>query len=53
MGPSRSRWNGTTSAFQPEESTSKETSFMCILSIKVPIRTCLEIYRLPHVYMYM
>ena len=38
MGPSRSCWNGTTSALQPEEITLKGTSFMCILSIKVPIR---------------
>ena len=38
MGPPRSCWNGTTSALQPEEMTSKENSFMCVLSIKVPIR---------------
>ena len=37
MGPSKSCWNGT-SALQPEEITSKGTSFMCGLSIKVPIR---------------
>ena len=37
-GHSRSCWNGTTSALQPEEITSKGTSFMCVLSIKVPIR---------------
>ena len=36
MGPWRSCWNGTTSALQPEI-TSKGTSFMCVLSIKVPI----------------
>ena len=35
MGPSRSCWNGTTSALQPEEITSK--SFMCVLSINVLI----------------
>ena len=35
MAPSRSYWNGTTSALQPEEIT---TSFICVLSIKVPIR---------------
>ena len=35
IGPSRSCWNGTTSALQPEEITSK--SFMCVLSIKVAI----------------
>ena len=38
MGPSRGCWNGTTSALQPEEITLKGTSFMCVLSIKVPIR---------------
>ena len=39
MGPSRSCWNGRTSALQLEEITSKETrSLMCVLSIKVPIR---------------
>ena len=39
MGPSRNCWNGTTSALQPEESTSKgDESFMCVQSIKVPIR---------------
>ena len=38
MGPSRSCWNGTISALKPEEITSKGTSFMCVLSIKVPIR---------------
>ena len=35
MGSSRSCWDGT-SALQQEEVTSK--SFMCVLSIKVPIR---------------
>ena len=38
MAPSRSYWNGTKSAFQPEEITSKRISFMGVLSIKVPIR---------------
>ena len=38
MGPSRSCWNAKTSALELEEITSKETSFMCELSIKVPIR---------------
>ena len=33
MGPRRSCWNGTTSSLQPEKIT-----FMCVLSIKVPIR---------------
>ena len=36
-GPSRSCWNGTTSALQLEEISSKGTSFMCVLLIKVPI----------------
>ena len=30
MGPSRSCWNGTTSALQTEEITSKGTSFSCV-----------------------
>ena len=30
MGPSRSCWNATTSALQPEEVTSKETSVLCV-----------------------
>ena len=30
MGPSRSCWNGTTSALQPEESTSKGTRVSCV-----------------------
>ena len=30
MGPSRSFWNGTTSALQPEEITSKETRVSCV-----------------------
>ena len=38
MEYSRSCWNGTTSALQSEEITSKVTSFMCVLSINVPIR---------------
>ena len=38
MAFGRSCWNVTTSALQPEEITSKGTSFMCVLSIKVPIR---------------
>ena len=44
MGPSRSCWNGTESALQPEEITSKETNFVCGLSIKVSIRKSLETY---------
>ena len=39
MGPFRSCWNGTKSALQPEEITSKgDSSYMCVLSIKVSIR---------------
>ena len=37
MGPSRSCWNGATSVLQPEEITLRGTSFMHVLSIKVPI----------------
>ena len=39
MRPSRSCWNGTTSALQPEEITSKGTRVSCVLSIKVPKRS--------------
>ena len=38
MGPSRSCWNGTKSAFQLEEIPSKGTRISCVLFIKVPIR---------------
>ena len=44
MGPSRSCWNGTTSALQPEEINSKGISFMRVLSINVAIRKSLETY---------
>ena len=37
MGPSRSCWNRIASGLQLEKITSKGT-FMCVLSIKVPIR---------------
>ena len=30
MGPSRSCWNGTTSALPPDEITSKETRVSCV-----------------------
>ena len=36
MGPSRSCLNDTTSALQPGEITSKRTSLVSVLSIKVP-----------------
>ena len=54
MEPSRSCWNGTTSALQPaEEITSKETSFMCVLPIKVPIRKKSEnLFNDPRMYIY-
>ena len=53
MGPSRSCWNGTTSALQQEEITSKGTSFMCILSIKVPIRKMSgNLFNDPRIYIY-
>ena len=49
MGPSRSCWNGTTSALQPKELTSK--SSMCVLSIKVPIRKKSgNLFNDPHTY---
>ena len=38
MRPSKSCWNGTTRALQPEEFTWKGTWVSCLLSIKVPIR---------------
>ena len=38
LGPSRSCWNGTSSALQQFEITSKGTRVLCVLSIKVPIR---------------
>ena len=44
MRISRNCWNDTTSALQPEEITSKGTSSMCVLSLKVPIQKCLETY---------
>ena len=52
MGPSRSCWNGTTSALLPGEDTSKGTRISCIdsISIKVPIRKNLETYLMIHVY---
>ena len=52
MGPFRSCWNGT-SALQPEENTSKGTSFMCVLSIKVPIRKKSgNLFNDPRIYIY-
>ena len=53
MGPSRSYWNGT-SALQPKEITSKRSrSFMCVLSIKVPIwKKSVNLFNDPRVYIY-
>ena len=53
MGPSRSCRNGTTSALQAEEITSKGTSFMRVRSIKVPIRkTSGNLPNEPRIYIY-
>ena len=46
MGRSRSCWNATTSALQPEEMTSKGTRVSCVYYQKVPIRKSLETYRM-------
>ena len=53
MGLSRSCCNGTTSALQPEELTSKGTSVSCVLSIKVPIRKNLETFLMILVHQYL
>ena len=53
MGPSRSCWNGTTSALQLEVITLEGTSFIYVLSIKVPIRKKSEnLSYAPHIYIY-
>ena len=53
IGPSRSCWNGRTSALQPEEITSKgEYSFMSVLSIKCPYDKSLETYHMHLVYIW-
>ena len=45
MGPSRSCWNGTTSALQPEENTSKGTRVSCVYyQPKCPYIKSLETY---------
>ena len=47
MGPSRSCWNGTTSALQPEENTSKGTRVSCVhYQQKCPYEKSLETYRM-------
>ena len=51
MGPSRSCWNGTTSALQPEEITSKGTSVTCVYyQWKCSYKKCLETYSIILVY---
>ena len=54
MGPSRSCWNSTTSALEPEEITSKGTRVSCVyLSIKVPIRKkSVNLFNDPRIYIY-
>ena len=45
MGPSRSCWNGITSALQPEEITSKGTKVSCVYyQQKCPYEKSLETY---------
>ena len=48
MGPARSWWNGTTSALQPEEITSKGTRVSCVYyNLKCPYdEKSLETYRM-------
>ena len=53
MGPSRSCWNGTTSALQLEEITSKGIRVSWVYyQQKCPYEKSLEIYRMHVVYMY-
>ena len=50
MGPSRSCWNGTTNALQPEETCSKGTRAS---SIKVPIqKNSGNLFNDPRIYIY-
>ena len=51
MGPSRSCCNGTTSALQPEEITSKGTRVPCVYYQKCPYEKGLETYLMSLVYM--
>ena len=45
MGPSRSCWNGTTSALQPEENTSKGLEFhVCAINKSAHTKKSLETY---------
>ena len=51
MGPSRSCWNGATSALQPEEIISKGTRVSCVYyQYKCPYEKSLETYRMHLVY---
>ena len=51
MGPSRSCWNGTTSALQPEQITSKGTRVSCVYyQWNCPYEKSLETYRMRLVY---
>ena len=53
MGPSRSCWNGTTSALQAEEKTSKGTRAPCVYyQKKCPYEKNLETYLMILVYIY-
>ena len=54
MGPSRSCWNSTTSALLTEEITSNgDLNFICVPSIKVPIRKKSgNLLNDPHIYIY-
>ena len=53
MGHSRSFRNSTTSTLQPEEIPSKETSFMFVLSMKVPIqKKSGNLFNDPRIYIY-
>ena len=50
MGPCRICWNGTTSALQPEEITSKGTRVSCVYYQKMPIRKKSEnLFNDPHI----
>ena len=53
MGPSRSCWNGTTSALQPEEITSKGTRVSCVYYQLVPIgEKSGNLFNDPRIYIY-
>ena len=54
MGPSRSCWNGTISAFQPEEITWKGTRVLCVYYQKnCPYEKRLETYCVPLLSIYL